>query len=83
MTQLIEFLTSFPFLVAISLGLAALIGNWMTARTNRLNAIAQREWEKEKWSREQTASAYQECLRYLSESRHMPFRNSQWQHATS
>lgn len=76
MPELTEFLTSFSLfslLVAVSLAIAHFFGNRTIAQTNKLNAIAQREWEKEKWSREQTATAYKECLKHLSDSWHLPF----------
>jgi hypothetical protein len=75
MTKLVDFVTSFPVLIAVSLGLATLISNWLLARTNRLNAIMRHEWEKEKWSREQTSSAYRVCLEKLSEAWHLPFES--------
>jgi hypothetical protein len=36
------------------------------------NSDSQREWQKEKWSREHRETVYSNCLKYLSVSRSVP-----------
>lgn len=62
-----------PLYVAVALGISTLLGASFSALMNWKISRAQREWERERWTRERREGAYKECLNYLTQSRTVPF----------